>query len=183
MPILMIDKEQRVTPPSPNTRPFFSDYWHDAANWVTLATGEYYPDILEDACELYKPVLVLFGQILKRSETSCRLFMELSNIPDRWMKVQLARVFRKYASPDAPVEMLKKKKMAKEVCEQFGSRFRPISEVQGAFCSRPIPIKHKNDFSQRWPRLVARLNVGRLLKYRNAVGEQNYGDDPPHGSI
>jgi len=35
----------------------FSDYKSDASNWITLAGGEYYPDILKDACALYKPVL------------------------------------------------------------------------------------------------------------------------------
>src|SRR5882724_2593157 len=29
-------------------------YRADLANWITLASGEYYPDILPDACELYK---------------------------------------------------------------------------------------------------------------------------------
>ena len=38
----------------------FGSYQYDAATWITLATGEYYPDILPEACELYKPVLVLF---------------------------------------------------------------------------------------------------------------------------
>ena len=61
----------------------FSDYRADAHNWITLTSGEYYPDILQDACELYKPVLVLFGQIMKRSETSERLFMELCDTADR----------------------------------------------------------------------------------------------------
>ncbi|MCL1893294.1 MAG: hypothetical protein FWG02_03510 [Holophagaceae bacterium] len=122
-----------------NNRMYFSDYRQDAHNWITLATGEYYPDILENACDLYKPVLVLFGQILRQSETSARLFTELSKITDSWMRIQLARVFRKYVSPDTPVEMLKKKTMAISICEQFGNRFRPINEVQEAFCSRPIP--------------------------------------------
>jgi hypothetical protein len=130
---------RRMAPASQKERPFFSDYRHDAHNWVTLASGEYYPDILKDACELYKPVLILFGQLLKKSETSGRLFLELSNVPDTWMRVQLARVFRKYVSPDTPVEMLKKKRMAIAICRQFGSRFRPIDEVQEAYCDRPIP--------------------------------------------
>ncbi len=42
---------------------YFSEYKKEANNWITLANGEYYPDILKDACELYKPVLVLFGQL------------------------------------------------------------------------------------------------------------------------
>ena len=62
---------------STQSRTDFGDYRHDAATWITLATGEYYPDILPEACELYKPVLVLFGQILKRSESSSALFANI----------------------------------------------------------------------------------------------------------
>jgi hypothetical protein len=91
---------------------YFADYKADARNWITLATGEYYPDILEDACELYKPVLVLFGQLLKSSESSNRLFLQIAEQTDGWMRVQLARVFRKYVSPETPVEMSKQKSKA-----------------------------------------------------------------------
>jgi hypothetical protein len=117
----------------------FADYKADAATWITLATGEYYPDILKDACELYKPVLVLFGQILKSSESSIRLFLQIAELSDGWMRIQLARVFRKYVSPETPVEMLKVKSQAQRICEQFGKGFRPIQEVQAAFTSRSIP--------------------------------------------
>jgi len=117
----------------------FADYKSDANNWITLATGEYYPDILKDACELYKPVLVLFGQLLKSSESSTRLFLQIAEQSDGWMRVQLARVFRKYVSPETPVEMLKQKSKAKKICEQFGKGFRVIQKVQAAFLSRPIP--------------------------------------------
>lgn len=117
----------------------FADYKSEGHNWITLASGEYYPDILKDACELYKPVLVMFGQLLKASESSTRLFMGISDTPDGWMRVQLARVFRKYVSPEIPVEMLKKKTKAQEICEQFGKGFRPIQEVHAAFTSRPMP--------------------------------------------
>jgi hypothetical protein len=117
----------------------FADYKADASNWITLSTGEYYPDILQDACELYKPVLVIFGQLLKSSESSQRLFLEIGQIKETWMRVQLCRVFRKYVSPDTPVEMLKVKKRAKEIVKDFGDRFRPIPEVQRAFESRPLP--------------------------------------------
>ena len=48
----------------------FGDYKADGNVWITLTTGEYYPDILVSACELYKPVLVMFSEILKRSEDS-----------------------------------------------------------------------------------------------------------------
>ena len=33
-------------------------------NYITLSTGEYYPDILEDACRLYLPVLETFSGML-----------------------------------------------------------------------------------------------------------------------
>ena len=120
-------------------RPSFAEYREDAANWITLAGGEYYPDILPEACELYKPVLVLFGQILKRSESSRALFMNICELRETWMRIQLARVFRKYVSPSTPVEMLKGKSKADAICEQFGANFRPIARVQLAFHSRPIP--------------------------------------------
>ena len=55
------------------------------------------------------------------------------------MRIQLARVFRKYVSPQTPVEMLKKKTKAQEICDRFGKGFRPIQEVQFAFESRPMP--------------------------------------------
>ena len=117
----------------------FADFKSDARNWITLATGEYYPDILKDACELYKPVLVLFGQIVRSSESSTRLFVQIAEQTDGWMRVQLARVFRKYASPETPVEMLKQKSKAARICEEFGSGFRKINEVQSAFAARPMP--------------------------------------------
>jgi len=117
----------------------FSDYKDEGANWITLATGEFYPDILEDACKLYQPVLEIFSQLLKSSESSDRLFISTTEIKPIWMRIQLARVFRKYVSPNTPVEMLKKKTQAKEICEQFGKGFRPIQEVQKAFASRPMP--------------------------------------------
>lgn len=87
----------------------FGDYKADGNVWITLTTGEYYPDILVSACELYKPVLVMFSEILKRSEDSVALFKGICEINDSWMRIQLARVFRKYVSPDTPVELLRKK--------------------------------------------------------------------------
>lgn len=56
----------------------FADYKQDAQNWITMANGDFYPDILPDACELYKPVLVMFGQFLKSSESSERLLEQIT---------------------------------------------------------------------------------------------------------
>ena len=117
----------------------FADYKPDGRNWITLATGEYFPDILKDACKLYEPVLVLFGQLLRSSESSTRLLMQIAEQTDGWMRVQLARVFRKYVSPETPVEMLKQKSKAEKICTDFGKGFRPIQEAQAGFSTRPMP--------------------------------------------
>lgn len=117
----------------------FRDYKDDGANWITLASGEFYPDVLTDACHLYQPVLEMFGQLLRSSESSERLFLQTSEVKQPWMRIQLARVFKKYVSPNTPVEMLKKKSDSKWICDNFGKGFRPISEVQKAFSARPMP--------------------------------------------
>lgn len=65
--------------------------------------------------------------------------MQTAEQPNSWMRVQLARVFRKYVSPETPVEMLKQKTKAAKICTDFGKGFRPIQEVQAAFSTRPIP--------------------------------------------
>ncbi|MBQ5729326.1 MAG: bstEII [Bacteroidaceae bacterium] len=117
----------------------FAEYKSDAPNWITMAGGEFYPDILTDACELYKPVLVLFGQLLKSSESSERLLKQITDVKQQWMRVQLYRVFRKYVSPQPPVEMLKKKSMIPMVCKQYGKNFRSVDKAQAAFSSRPLP--------------------------------------------
>ncbi len=117
----------------------FADYKKDAHNWITLATGEFYPDILVDAALLYTPVLQLFGQLLRTSESSERLFAQIAAVREGWMRIQLSRVFKRYVSPSTPVEMLKAKRKASEIIERFGREFRPIQQVQAAFDSRPIP--------------------------------------------
>ena len=108
-------------------------------NYITLSTGEYYPDILSDACRLYSPVLEFFSEILHRSESSTALLINLSQIQNQWMRTQLCRVFRKYVSPETPVEMLKRNTQAKQICAEFGDGFRPIHVVQERFDARPFP--------------------------------------------
>jgi hypothetical protein len=117
----------------------FRDYKTEADSWITLATGEYYPDILPDACRLYAPVLEEFGRLLKSSHSSVNLFKAIMDIRNQWMRIQLCRVFRKYVSPETPVEMLKRKSDASAVCKRFGGGFRKITEVQQKFSTRPIP--------------------------------------------
>ncbi len=116
----------------------FADFKTDGHAWITLASGEYYPDILVSACELYKPVLVIFGQLLASAHSSDGLFRAICDVREQWMRIQLARVFRKYVSPETPVEMLKKKSAVDAICRDFGRGFRNVVEVQKKFTSRPI---------------------------------------------
>jgi hypothetical protein len=129
----------RLNQKSKTVKTTFGDYKKDAHNWITLATGEFYPDILPQACELYKPVLVWFGQIIQSSESSATLFRQICAVSEGWMRIQLARVFRKYVSPNTPVEMLKKKGSCEHINGHFGKEFRPIPQVQKAFEARPMP--------------------------------------------
>lgn len=117
----------------------FEDYKNDAPNQITMANGAFYPDILAQACELYKPVLVYFNQLLKVSPSSEMLLKEITKLTQTWMRIQLLRVFRKYVSPDTSVEMLKSKNKIPMVCATFGKDFRPIHVVQKKFKERPLP--------------------------------------------
>ena len=81
----------------------------------------------------------MFGQLMRSSVSSEQLFLDIQSIPEQAMRVQLSRVFRKYVSPEIPVEMTKVKSKASSIIERFGAGFRPIQEVQRAFMSRPIP--------------------------------------------
>lgn len=114
----------------------FEDYKADGHSWITLASGEYYPDVLEDAKHLYKPVLITFKDLVKKASSSEQLLQDIAAISETWMRIQLCRVFRKYVSPATPVEMLKQKSKAQQICDQFGHQFRKITEVHKAALSR-----------------------------------------------
>ena len=117
----------------------FRDYKEDAANWITLTSSDYYPDYLLDSNDLYGPVLIVFKKLLDSSASTSDLFRGICKIGEQWMRIQLCRVFRKYASPDTPVEMLKKKTQVEAICRDFQHQFRPIQEIQARFDERPIP--------------------------------------------
>jgi hypothetical protein len=121
----------------PNMPATFADYKKDASNWITLATGEFYPDILIDACLLYTPVIEKFGQLLRTSATTKELFARIVEEKSPWMRIQLLRVFKRYAFPEIPVEMTKRKAKAVEFLQDFGDRFRAINIIQRNYDSRP----------------------------------------------
>ena len=170
----------------------FGDYQKEGHLWITLSTGEYYPDILPLACELYKPVLATFGQLLKKSHSSTDLFMTISETTPQWMRIQLCRVFRKYVSPETPVEMLKKKNAASHICENFGKRFRPINEVQKHFAERPMPdevlcaiLWEYKDRGQKGYDLTERLFIIMREQFPNlkVIGPERAGKDVLLGEI
>ena len=121
------------------TKQSFADYKYNGHIWITLSEGEFYPDYLQDANLFYMPVLLLFKQLLESSEDSSSLLVRITTINETWMRIQLLRVFRKYVSPNIPVEMLKRKNKLTEIQDIFGAGFRPIQLVQAQFETRPIP--------------------------------------------
>ena len=103
----------------------FASYKKDAPNQITMANGAFYPDILVQACELYKPVLVYFSQLIAISPSSEILLKEITKLTQTWMRIQLLRVFRKYVSPGTSVEMLKTKNNLKSADNFSSVRFSP----------------------------------------------------------
>ena len=78
----------------PRPRHSFADYRHDAADWITTASGDFYPDVIEPASNLYEPVLIKFGQLVDMSASSTDLLRHISDVKGP-MRIQLLRVFRK----------------------------------------------------------------------------------------
>lgn len=122
----------------PRPRRSFADYRHDAADWITTASGDFYPDVIEPASNLYEPVLIKFGQLIDMSASSSDLLRHISDVKGP-MRIQLLRVFRKYVSPPTSIEMLKRKGDIENIIRRFGDDFRPIDQVQSTFHAQPIP--------------------------------------------
>lgn len=116
----------------------FSDYTNDASNWITLATGEFYPDVLVDACALYQPIIDLFGKLVASSDSSIQL-IRLIDVQEQYIRTQLMRVFRKYVAPNIPVEMLKIRRRLNTIIDTYGDGFRSINVVQQKYSQRPNP--------------------------------------------
>lgn len=134
-----MDNPQVVPSHSPLTfAEYRVDYSADMPSWITTASGDYYPDVIEAACNLYEPVLIKFGQLLAVSPSSADFLRHISNVKGP-MRIQLLRVFRKYVSPATPVEMLKRKGKLEDTIQQFGPDFRSIEDVRREFSARPIP--------------------------------------------
>lgn len=176
----------------PGSEKRFADYKPEGHLWITLSTGEYYPDILPLACELYKPVLTLFGQMLAEAHSSTNLFLSIAAVQETWMRVQVSRVFRKYVSPETPVEMLRRKSAAQAICDQFGKGFREVTDVQKRFITRPMPdealcalLWEYKDRGKKGYDLTERLFIILREKFPNltVTGPERAGKDVLLGSI
>ena len=170
----------------------FADYKNESENWITLSTGEFYPDILPDACLLYSPVLANFGRLIRESHSSANLYISIMETKNTWMRTQLCRVFKKYVSPATSVELIKRKSKITQVLNGFEHQFRNIAEVQKQFDSRPIPdetlcaiLWEYKDRGKRGYDLTERLFE--ILRGQFAEmtikGPERAGRDVPAGSI
>ena len=117
----------------------FDDYKNANYSWITLAPSEYYPDYLLAATNYYGPVLAQFRTLLTTAASSSILYRSIMNQSSGWMRIQLCRVFKRYISPPAPVELLKRKMSIEANIVGFQSRFRKIADAQAAFLKRPEP--------------------------------------------
>lgn len=110
----------------------FQDYKPEKERWITFVESDFYPDYLDAAVKRYLPICQQFNQSLKLSGSSQELF-QIINKEKGKQRIQLLRIFHRYISPDTSVEMLKVKSKAGVILREFGSRFRPIAEVQKRF--------------------------------------------------
>ncbi len=131
---------------NPKSRSFGGRRWTSfeslrptAHEWITTASGLPYPDVLAEATRLYGPIEGAFGDLLRTSASSADLFRAICAIKKTSLRVQLARIFRKYVSPATPVEMLKRTKDADRILRNHGATFRPLARVREAYASRPHP--------------------------------------------
>ena len=115
----------------------FRDYQDDKYNWITLGPAGYYPDFIPLAIERYGPALERFRTLMGTAASSTDLYRRIVAVPGP-MKTQLCRIFRKYISPAAPVEVLKKVKDTEANITGFAHQFRPIADARAAFGTRPV---------------------------------------------
>jgi hypothetical protein len=127
-------KNTRVPPWRRDWRSF-ADYEAEGSQWITPADVHFFPDYLPKAAEKYSVPLKVFGQLAKSASDSVALFRKIFEV--KLHRIQLLRIFRRYVSPGAPLEILKRRDRLEENLAAFGASFRPISMVRRAYASRP----------------------------------------------
>ena len=116
----------------------FGDYKEDKYSWITLDPAGYYPDSMPLVTEYYGPVLARFHNLLIEATDSSDLYRRIMAVKGP-TRTQLCRVFRKYVSPAAPVELLKTVKNTESNIEVFQDQFRAIEAARAALAARPMP--------------------------------------------
>jgi len=133
--------------------PGFRDYAKEQAKWITVVESPFYPDSLLAAVPIYAPVLERFRELLDQARDPADLLNLVHATRETKPRVQLLRVFRKYVSPNTPVEMLKRKRDIPTICKEFGGKFRDLAAVRKALDMRPFPdealIAILNEYADR----------------------------------
>ncbi|HEU6870317.1 TPA: hypothetical protein VV491_001804 [Streptococcus pneumoniae] len=108
----------------------FKDYKDNAGKYITFVESDFYPDYLSEASELYSEPLSKFRELVFLCNDSSELLLKITDLNDTNLRIQLLRIFRKYISPDTSVEMLKRKKKIPDLIDEFGFKFRELSDVK-----------------------------------------------------
>lgn len=113
----------------------FADYESTGSDWITIASGHFFPDYLTPALDSYVPAIERFGELTASEISSEGLVRAVLQDP---LRRQLIRIFRRYVCPTAPVELMKRAGDVDLTISRFGAQFRPIGEVRAAFATRPL---------------------------------------------
>jgi hypothetical protein len=119
--------------PKEDRMPSFGDYKSEKWKWITAFDASYYPDNFEAAREHYKPSIDRFRELATEAKDTASLFRTIQKkgtVKGQGQRIQVLRIFRRYASPATSVEMLKKVKDTDEICTAFGPLFRNIDLVR-----------------------------------------------------
>lgn len=108
----------------------FEDYKGTSNKWITTIGNNYFPDYLDSALKTYQPFITKFFDLVNDCSSSIALLKKINTLKLSEGRIQYLRIFRKYFSPDLPVEMLKHKNKEAEIIENYGSSFRDISLVK-----------------------------------------------------
>ncbi len=117
----------------------FADFQGDGGRWTTSAPCDFFPDYLPTALDQYEPAIAHFGILLGLATDSRDLFRRIMTSTEPEVpKITLVRIFRRYVSPESPVELLKRAGRLEQTLDHFGDGFRPLDEVKRAFQGRPL---------------------------------------------
>jgi hypothetical protein len=116
----------------------FADLEEEGGKWITSTGVDFYPDYLAAATNMYSASFNAFGRLIQSAGSSIELLRAIFSEPSDQRKV-LLRIFRRYVSPESPVELIKRANDLEKNMKNFSSSFRKIEDVRTVFRGRPIP--------------------------------------------